>query len=295
MKSMTGFGHAELKTPEGIIRVELKTTNHKFLEIAARLPLHLTEYEDLIRRIVSREIRRGKIAAFVFAPDPAESASRLAMNEPLAREVHRAVKRLRHVLNLHAQPSAEFELGEVMRFPGVLTKEVAPERRSAFTPNLERAVHEALKDLTRSRVQEGSALAKDFRRRIEEIRRALAVIEKRLPALEKEYRASLHAKVREFLKDSEMDRERLTLDVAQYVKSSDISEEITRMKSHLAALDKTLSEAGEIGRKIDFMGQEMVREANTMGSKSSDVGIANAVIQIKSAIEKIREQSQNVE
>ena len=125
--------------------------------------------------------------------------------------------------------------------------------------------------------------------------KSLKVIEKRLPVVEKEDKKTLEKKTKELLKNGQVDHERLTLEVALYVKNSDISEEVTRLKSHMDAMKKTLRESGELGRKIDFIGQEMYRESNTMGAKSNDVLIANQVIQIKSAIEKIREQAQNVE
>lgn len=295
LKSMTGFGHAELKSPQGFIRVEIKTTNHKFLEISSRLPAHLSEFEDALRRAVSREIRRGKVALFAASPDPSVFSSKLLLNEPLAREVHQKVRRLRHVLGLKAEPREDFEMEQVLRYPDVLVKDTSSARRAAFTRELEKALALAIRSLAVSRAQEGRALEKDFRRRIAEIEAALRTVEKRGPQLAKEYRRSLEKRMGEFLKEGQVDAPRLTLEVAQYLKNSDISEEITRMKSHVAAMRRALGEPGEVGRKIDFIGQEMIREVNTIGSKSADTAIADAVIRMKSGVEKIREQSQNVE
>ena len=142
---------------------------------------------------------------------------------------------------------------------------------------------------------EGRALDRDIRKRLTEIEKSLKVIGKRIPVSTAQYRKNLERKIKEYIRNGEVDRERLTLEVASYVKNSDISEEVTRMKHHIHAMKKALREKGELGRKMDFIAQEMYREANTMGAKSSDVTIANQVIHVKSSIEKIREQAQNAE
>lgn len=292
---MTGFGRSELRTPYGFIRVELKTTNHKFLEVSSKLPPHVSEFEDPIRRAISEKIRRGKVYLFVHTPDPSAFTSRLMLNEALAREVAKKIRQLRTVLSLEA-PIQERELWrEVLRYPDVLTKDQSRRDDSTFSKDLFKALAQALEKLERSRAQEGRALGRDLEQRGSQIRQALTAIERRLPRLAKEYAKRLRERASEFLKNGEVDRDRLTQEVAQYLKNSDIAEEITRLKSHLDSLRRTLGETGEIGRKIDFIGQEMIREANTIGSKSSDVDLAERVIQIKSAIERIREQAQNLE
>ncbi len=293
---MTGFGRSELKIPHGFIRVEIKTINHKFFEFSSRLPGHLSEFEDSVRKIVSQEIRRGKISFFISAPDASTFSKRLVLNEPLAKEVFQKIQRLKKVLNMRSLKNEEnMLLRTVLTYPDVLTKESSFNERTSLFRDIENAVGLALKNLNASRIQEGKALEKDLSGRILEIKRSLGGIERRIPALGKEYRKIFEKKMKEFLKAGELDHERLTLEVALYVKNSDISEEVTRMKSHIDAMKKALKESGELGRKIDFIAQEMYRESNTMGAKSSDVSIANHVIHIKSAIEKIREQAQNVE
>jgi uncharacterized protein (TIGR00255 family) len=297
---MTGFGRAELRSGHGRIRVEVKTTNHKFLEISARLSPHLSEFEDSLRKIISAEIRRGKVNLFASSPDPAAFSSRLVLNENLAKEVFQKIQRLRRVLQLkdavENTPAEEaMVLREILHYPDVLTRDVSRGQETRFFRELQKAANLALANLRRSRLQEGKALERDFSGRLAEMARSLKAIEKRIPAVQKEYRAFLAGKIKEFLRDGELDHERLTLEVALYVKNSDISEEITRMKSHIDAMKKALRESGELGRKIDFIGQEMYREANTMGSKSSDTAISGHVIHLKSTIEKIREQAQNVE
>ncbi len=310
IKSMTGFGRSEVPFAQGHIRVELKTVNHKFFEVSSRLPGHLMEFEDPIRKVISNEIRRGKISLFIASPDPAIFSTKLVLNEHLAKEVFHSIKRLREVLPMGgpSRLSKEDEawvLREVLRTPDVLTRDSSSARTSAFFKTLEKALLLALKNLHLSRIREGAALARDLQNRLLEMEKALRVIQKRLPVLEREYKKNLKKKMKKFLpagdgsassgKDGQIDRERLTLEVAQYIKSSDISEEITRLKTHVDAMRAALKESGEVGRKIDFIAQEMTRESNTMGAKSGDVTIANAVIQIKSTIEKIREQASNVE
>lgn len=300
IKSMTGFGRHELKSSHGPIRVEIKTVNHKFLEISSRFPGHLAEFEEPVRKMISQELRRGKINLFVAGPDPAVFSSHLMLNEKLALEVFHKIQRLKNILNLKALSSGSAAdqsliLREVLHTPDVLTRDASSGGQALFLKDIQKAVSGALESLKKSRLLEGKALEKDLRGRISEIEKSLKAIEKRIPVLSKEYKKYLEGKVKEFIKSGEIDHERLTLEVALYVKNSDISEEVTRLKSHISAMRKTLSESQEIGRKIDFMGQEMQREANTMGAKSSDVEIAKCVIEIKSSIEKIREQSQNVE
>ncbi|MBI2095406.1 MAG: YicC family protein [Candidatus Omnitrophica bacterium] len=291
---MTGFGRSELKSAEGHIRVEIKTVNHKFLEISPRIPGHLAEFEDLIRKSVGREITRGKVNLFISSPDPAVFSSRLLLNENLAREVAQKISRLKTLLKLSVKDDSLI-LREVLRTPDLFVKDASSGRRRLFSKELLRAVTLALESLKQSRLLEGKSLEKDLRNRLAEIKKDLRGIEKRLPSLARAYKKSLEGRLKEFLKNGEVDRGRLTVEVAQYLKNSDISEEVTRLKSHFQAMEKTLSEDGETGRKIDFIAQEMSREANTMGAKSGDAAISGRVIQIKGTIEKIREQAQNVE
>lgn len=293
---MTGFGRSEFKVSHGLIRAEIKSINHKFLEVSLRLPGHLNEFEEAVRRLVAQKIRRGKITLSVQAPDPSVGTVRLVLNQALAKEVADKIRQLKKTLRIKKGGDENFILKEALHYPEVLTKDHAGEKSGAFLKSLSRAVELALENLKGSRAAEGRALKKDFLKQLAVIQKAVTMVEKRIPALAKEFRKNLEKKAFEFLpKNIAVDRERLTLEAALYLKNSDIAEEATRLKSHLDAMKKALGEEGELGRKIDFIGQEMIREANTMGAKSSDVLIANLVIQIKSAVEKIREQSQNVE
>ena len=308
IRSMTGFGQAELKSAQGSIRVELKSTNHKFLEISSRLPGHLAEYEEIFRKQISQRMNRGKILLFVASPDPAVFSSTLVLNERLAREVFHKTQAVQKILKFK-NVSEDALLREVLRYPDVLVKDASSNRGQVYVKEVSRTLETALKNLDRSRALEGKALLADLKGRVREIRAALQSIKKRLPMLTKEFKKNLAKRSKEFLpatkrggsatfsggKNSEPESNWLTQEVAQYLKNSDISEEIIRLESHLKSMDKSLAEKGELGRKIDFIAQEMTRETNTIGSKSGDVAIAERVIRIKSSIEKIREQAQNVE
>lgn len=298
IKSMTGFGRSELKAGLGFIRVEIKTTNHKFLEVSSRLPFHLTEFEDKIRKLIGEQVRRGKVHLFISSPDPESQGSKLVLNEPLAREVSQHIRKLKKVLDLKSV-SREREdamvLKEVLHYPNVLMRDVSDSSSGKFAKEIDRVVSTALRSLDESRKREGLALEKDFLKRVSEIDKALTTIEKRIPMVSREYKHGLEKKIKEHLQEVPVDKERLTLEVAQFIKNSDISEEITRLRSHIVEMKKTLKETGEVGRKIDFIGQEMYRESNTIGAKSNDMVIASNVIALKSAVEKIREQSQNIE
>src|SRR3989338_7482759 len=211
---MTGFGRSELKTSQGFIRVEIKTINHKFFEISSRLPGHLSEFEDSIRKMVSQEIRRGKINLFISSPDPSVVASRLILNEALAKEVSHKIHRLKHVLKLDLggkNPSNEASmiLREVLHYPDVLTKDTSSNQKTALYRDLEKSIVLALKNLKASRIREGKALENDLLGRISEIKKSLDVIQRRVPAIAKEYRKTFENKMKEFLKDGEVDHERL--------------------------------------------------------------------------------------
>ena len=294
LRSMTGFGQAELKASGGSIRVELKSTNHKFLEISSRLPGHLAELEEALRKQISQRIGRGKIFLFVSSPDPSVMSSRLILNAAMAKEVFHKAEEVKKILKLRSV-SEDAMLREVLRHPEVLVKDNTTRSGAVFSKQISRVLETALADLDRSREKEGRALFNDLKGRLREVRQSLNTIQKRLPVLAKEYKKGLHGRLKDYLKEVDIEKERLTTEVAQYLKNSDISEEVTRLNTHLKAMDSALAEKGELGRKIDFIAQEMTRETNTIGAKSSDPAIAGGVIQIKSAIEKIREQAQNVE
>ena len=255
----------------------------------------MSEYEDLVRKLVAEELRRGKISLFISSPDPSVFSSRLVLNETLAKEVQQKIRRLKKVLKTQSGPDDSQVWREVLRYPEVLTKDFTSSRTDIFGKQISKAVSLALKNLTASRIAEGASLEKDLLHRLAEIRKALGAIEKRLPVVKENYRKSLQSRMKEYLKNGELDKERVTVEVAQFAKNSDISEEVTRLKTHVDAMKRSLRETGELGRKIDFIAQEMTRETNTIGSKSGDTVIARQVIGLKSAIEKIREQSQNVE
>lgn len=295
LKSMTGFGRSERLTPLGPVRVELKSTNHKFLDVSSRLPGYLAEFEDAIRKKIGDVLSRGKVHVFVSAPDPSVFASRIRPNARLAGEAQKAILALRAKLGAEKNVSHADVFREVLRVPDVLVRETESAGRNQYSKELLAAVGAALASLERSRESEGRVLAADLKKHLASMRADLSAVKKRAAAASANYKKSLNARLGDFLKEGQIDKERLTVEVAQYVKGSDISEEITRLGGHFDALERAIREGGELGRKIDFIAQEMIRETNTIGSKSSDAAITARVIDLKGSIEKIREQAQNAE
>ncbi len=295
VRSMTGFGRSERVTPLGPVRVELKSTNHKFLDVSSRLPGYLAEFEDAIRKKIGEVLSRGKVHVFVSAPDPSVFASRIRPNARLAGEAQRAILALRAKLGAEKSVTNADVFREVLRVPDVLVRETESSSRNQYSKELLAAVGAALASLEKSREAEGKVLAADLKKHLAAMRRGLAIISKQAKTAGARYKKSLQERMGEFLKENQIDKDRLTIEVAQYVKGADISEEISRLGGHFDALDRAIREGGELGRKIDFIAQEMIRETNTIGSKSADAAITKEVIDLKAAIEKIREQAQNAE
>lgn len=265
---MTGFGRAEFEIPQGPVQIEIKSTNHRFFEFSARLPHALLSHEEDIRRLTQKSIGRGKIHVTITAPDQLVRRGQLTVDENLAKEYHKAFVRLNRVLGLNHKIS----LQEIVRMPDVITSTAKVSERHKVWNDLSRALKSSLVRLTQSRELEGRKLTRDLLMRLGHIERAAGRIRRR------------SAEVARQNKDS-----------ANYAKNTDVTEELVRLMSHIHAFRATLKTGGEVGRKIDFIAQEMVREANTTGSKCNDAPIAADVIEIKTEIEKIREQAQNLE
>lgn len=291
IKSMTGFGRFVLKVENGPVRVELKSVNHKYFELSTRLPNHLLEFEDRLKSLVAKRIKRGKVHLSVMTPDPIHLAGRLVLDEHLAKATFRHLVRLKKILKIK-EPVG---LREVLQMSNIIAPGPSVIDPSRYWKKVEPAVTKGLNHLIESRLREGKALKHDLEGRLQRIKKALSAVERRSPAVVEKYRQKLIQRLHEFSKEPKLDSERLNTEVALYAKNSDISEEITRIKSHLDHVGATFRENSEVGRKIDFIAQELYREANTLGAKSNDTLIAKKVILIKSEIEKIREQAQNIE
>ncbi|MDP3730755.1 MAG: YicC/YloC family endoribonuclease [Candidatus Omnitrophota bacterium] len=291
IKSMTGFGKGEIKFPGGQIIVEIKTVNHKFFDASLKLPETIAPFEDRIKEVLQRKINRGKVNINIIYENNHSKDEVVAINRKLAKSYYAGIIGLKKALGLK-EPVG---LKELIGLPGVINYAATQESLTVLWPKIEKALSAALASLVADREKEGKALHKDFIKRVAAMDRMLAEIKSSSHLSVKEYRERFEKKVSDLASGHKMDKGRLEMEVAIFAKNIDISEEITRLKNHLANFKRTLGVNGEAGKKIDFIAQELHREINTIGSKAGDFKISRNVIEIKSEIEKIREQAKNIE
>jgi len=291
IRSMTGFGKGEIKFPGGQIIVEMKTVNHKFFDASLKLPETITPFEDRIKEVLQKKINRGKVNVSMIYENNASKSEVVAINKKLARSYHSGIVELKKSLGLK-EPVG---LKELISLPGVINYAATKESLTMLWPKIEKALSAALASLIADREKEGTALQKDFFKRIASIDKMLTEIRSRSHLSIKEYRERFAKRVRGLASGHKIDKGRLEMEVAIFAKNIDISEEITRLKNHLVNFKRTVGGSGETGKKIDFIAQELHREINTIGSKASDFKISKNAIEIKSEIEKIREQAKNIE
>ncbi len=288
---MTGFGRAKRELKGGGITIEIKTVNHKFFEMTAKLPNHISLFEDRIKEVVQKKIRRGKVNLNLIYDGTIARQEKVALNESLARSYYHALLKLRKRLGV----KGDVVVDDLVLFPGVLSCEVKEESLIRLWPAIKDALGMTLNEVVADRIKEGKALYRDLARRAERITRMLKVIRKRAALNVEEYRKKFAERVAELSGGHKVDTGRLEIEVAIYAKNCDISEEVTRLENHLVNFTTTISQDDEAGKKLDFIAQELHREINTIGSKAGDFKIAKNVIDIKSEIEKIREQVKNIE
>jgi len=288
---MTGFGSGKSKSKYGVITAEIKTVNHKFLEINYKLPNSLSLFEDKIKALLQKEIRRGKVYLNLIYDGISPHSQNLFLDLKLAKSYHDKLKELKKAFNL----VEEIRLNEITSFPGVLTYKITETGISKLWPSVHKAIKIAVGKLIHEREKEGKNLCKDLKKRITKIKKHVGRITGKIDTNVNHYKRRLEQKIKEMTGMPPASNERLEMEVALYAKNSDISEEITRISSHVWNIGRVIKKGGETGKKMDFIAQEMHREANTIGSKSSDYAISRSVIDIKSEIEKIREQVKNIE
>jgi uncharacterized protein (TIGR00255 family) len=291
MRSMTGYGRGEADC-EGIkLSVELSTVNRKQSEIAINLPRDLTELEARIRQAINARISRGRTNVLVAHHASADGTRRLALDVALARSYHHAMRALQKKLGAPGQ----ITIDTILQAPGVMRppeEAIEPERA---WPAVERALESALNNLIKMREREGKHLAKDLIRRQKVIRQLLKEIRALHPAVVKKFRAALTERIEKTGLTIGQDDERLAKEIFLFADRSDISEELTRLESHLAQFAHHLRKEEPVGRALEFIVQEIFRELNTLGAKANDADIAQRVVACKTELEKIREQVQNLE
>ena len=289
---MTGYGKGELSTPLGTFLVEIRSVNHRYGEISVRLPRSFYQFENDIKRLASVTLKRGKIDISVQWDESAAAVALPQLDMAVARGFFEAYTRLAKELNL----PQDAPLSYIMSQKGVM-KEVAGAAldETELQPQLLAAVEAAVAALDAMRTREGEALARDLRGRRQQVAEWAASVGGRTAQVVGEYRQKLKTRLDQLLDGAEMDEGRLAQEVALLADRCDITEELVRLSSHFSQFDEALSSDEPVGRKLDFLMQEMNREINTVGSKSNDAGITNLVIQIKAEMEMMREQVQNVE
>src|ERR1041385_2393921 len=279
MRSMTGYGRAETDHSGTKFSVELNSVNRKQSDVVINLPRDLAELEPRIRQTINENISRGRTNAIVTLHSGADGARNLALNTELARSYHEAMRTLQK----------ELEAPGVMRFP-----EEAVKAEDAW-PAIERALRAALADLIKMREREGKHLAKDLIHRLKAIRKNLKEVRALHPDAVKRYRATLLDRIQKTGLPVASDDERVLKEITFFADRADVSEELTRLESHLAQFAHHLRSKEPVGRTLEFIIQEIFRELNTLGAKANDAAISQRVIGCKAELEKIREQVQNLE
>ncbi len=292
IKSMTGFGRGEYSDDTYTFNVEIKTVNHRYNDVIIRMPKQLTYLEENIKRYIKRDISRGRVEVYISMEYETESPVEVNVDISLARSYRSALE------NLLTELGIEHKIGleDILTLEDIVRTERKEIDEDLVWNCLSKALDIALENVMNMRKEEGVALKEDIECQLEKIDSMILKIEERAPFIVEEYRDRLRERIKELLDGKqELDEERLNYEVVLFADKSDINEEIVRFKSHIKQFYKSLESKGPIGRKLDFLVQEMHREINTIGSKANDLTVTNCVVDIKSELEKIREQVQNIE
>jgi len=291
IQSMTGYGRAAKQTPIGNITVELRSTNHRYLEVDQRLPNGFTALQGRITELIQRHLRRGRVEVLVFLQAGRVDRRRVILDETLLAHYHRALQDLKGRFGL----TGGLTLEHLLTLPQAVT--IAEERlpTDQLWEPIRATVQAAVASLVHTRKREGTRLVADVRRQIRAIEQHVRAIRRRQPHALREQRQRLHARLRELL-GSDATRSVAQLEeVVALVKDADIHEELVRLDSHVVHMRQTLTASPLVGKQLDFIAQELMRETNTIGAKVNDPQAARHVVEIKGCIEKIREQVQNLE
>lgn len=292
IKSMTGFGRYEVSDGERKFTVEMKGVNHRYLDTNIRMPKKLNCFEASIRSLLKQSVQRGKVDIFINYEDTSEGQVSLKYNETLASEYLTYLKKMQESFSLEN----DVRVSTLSRYPEVLTMEERVIDEEELWHGLKEALDGAIKQFVETRILEGENLRKDMLDKLDAMLRLVESIEERSPQIIAEYRKKLESKVKELLEDTQIEEGRIAAEVVIFADKICTDEEVVRLKSHIIHMTETLkADESGIGRKLDFIAQEMNREANTILSKANDLEISNIGINLKTEIEKVREQIQNIE
>ncbi|MDO5391818.1 MAG: YicC/YloC family endoribonuclease [Eubacteriales bacterium] len=291
LKSMTGFGRAEVMDSDKKITVELKSVNHRYLDMNVKMPKKFSFFEASIRNVLKKYIQRGKVDVFISYEDYTENRVALRYNKELAGEYLRYLNAMAEDFHLNNDVSASV----LSHYPEVLVMEEEPVDENEVWTSLEQVLTEAAAQFVTSREMEGQNLKTDLFGKLEALDKKVDQIEERGPEILRAYRERLMQRMREFLEDTQIEESRIAAEVVLFADKICTDEETVRLHSHIKNMKDVLESGNGIGRKLDFIAQEMNREANTILSKANDLEVSNIAIDLKTEIEKIREQIQNIE
>ena len=291
IRSMTGFGRRQAPWQDGSVTVEMRSVNHRFLEIACRLPRPLSHLEDSFKKAIQQRCARGRIDITVTVQAGKGCAGSVNLDQPLAKQYHQALRTLKKSLKL----SGSINLALMAGLRDVVSVSDQPAEDPKLAKMVQQLTTQALTDLDAMRTGEGKALAEDMRSRVQTIRGHRTLVAGRTPLLAQEAFNRMKIRVEKLLGSEIPDLPRLYQELAVYADRGDITEELVRLDSHMIQFEQTLNRAESVGKMLDFLLQEIGREVNTIGSKGNDAEIASHVVQMKAELERIREQVQNVE
>lgn len=290
LRSMTGFGHYEYTENDITFTIEIKTVNHRYCDIFLRMPKQISALEEKVRAILTQRIQRGKIDIYITYDNKSGNTQEVLLDETLAKAYCDALKKIAENLGLRDDISAS----SLARFPDILKVE-KKDYDDIIGAILEKAVNQAVTVLLEMREKEGEKLKESMLQNLLEIETFMLKISAKAPTVVKDYRDKLENRINELLDTQKLDPARLAMEVALFADKCNIDEEIVRLRSHIVQMRDMLRAGSPVGKKLDFLIQEMNREVNTIGSKASDLEITRNVVELKSEIEKLREQVQNIE
>lgn len=291
IKSMTGYGSGKAEMGNKTFTVEIKAVNSRYSDFSIKMPRVYTFLEDPIRKAAQEKINRGKVDIYVNVESSGEDDSVVKVNTSLAKEYLSGLRNLASELQIASNTTAE----TFLRVPDIFVLDKAPEDENLIKETVLNALSEALGGFDAMRIAEGEKLESDLKEHLAFILDATAKVEERSPEIVSEYRRRIEERMKDILEGASYDETRLLTEVAIFADKVNVNEETVRLRSHVDQFTKMLNDGGCVGRKIDFLIQEMNREINTIGSKSNDLDVARIVIDVKAEIEKLREQIQNVE
>lgn len=291
IKSMTGFGRCEYQLDSKKFTVELKSVNHRYLDVNIRMPKKLNLFDASIRALLKEYAARGKVDIFITYEDTAQEQAALKYNASLAAEYVKYFRQMSMEFGIENDLSASV----LAHCPEVLVMETQPEDEEELWKGLKAALEGAFDRFVETRTIEGEHLKKDILEKLANIEGLVAKIEEHSPEIVARYRAKLEEKMQEILADTQIEESRIAAEIILFADKICTDEEIVRLKSHISHMRETLDLSKDIGRKLDFIAQEMNREANTTLSKANDLAVSNYAIDLKTEIEKVREQIQNIE